>query len=598
LTKVNSFDIRNIPVYLRKAIDERIKALHDKNTSGFLRGILLADRSDISGEIKESFINSGIIHLLAVSGLHVGYIVLIFYLLSARFNVHLRYLTVFLGILFFLTITGVPISAIRASLMAIILLTANYFDRGYKPVNSLFIAVLIILVYDPSEMYTAGFQLSVSSVFSILYFYPLFRDWLKLKGMKNRYLMYFLLFISISIFAQLGTLPFTVAYFRKISIVSFLTNMAAIPVAGIIIANSFVTLLVSLFSINTAFLFASVSNFLTGLLFMTGNFSGNLNFSYISISGFNLLNGLLYIVIIFTGLTYIFKEHPLKMKIVVCLLICANIVLVFAMSEKHILEDGKLSVLTIDVGQGDSFLIKFPSGKTALIDAGNATEIYDCGKQTIKPLLEYCGIKKLDYIFISHIDADHYKGVHSLIEKGLTDTVYVPYVDKRVEKEVNFCNFLTKHKSVIRNYEKTEIKLENSRIYFLMCSKISNFDNNNRSGIIKICFGNTSALFMGDADIEAEKELIIEFKTFLDSDVLKVGHHGSKHGTGQPFLQWVTPEFSIISTGKNNPHNHPAPEVIENLKIAGSRICRTDKEGAVLLVSDGERFKKVNWRDF
>lgn len=597
LLKSGNYSFANTLFSIRKSIDRRISELHGTKASAFLRGVLLADRSDISPEIREAFTNSGIVHILAVSGLHVGYIILIFYLLTARLNIHLRYVFILAGILFFLLITGMPVSAVRASLMAVILLAANYFDRGYNPVNSLALAVLLILIYDPSEMFTAGFQFSVSSVFSILFFYPLFVNWLKSKNIRNKYVRIFLLFISISLFAQLGSLPFTIAYFHKVPVVSIAANIFAIPLAGLIIANAFITLIISVVSTNIAITFASVNDLFVNFLFWIGNLFGNLKIAYLTVSGSKFTEGILYLLIIFPGIAHLLKDHLLKMKVLVSVLLLFNITFLFGFSGDQIPEDGKLSILAIDVGQGDSFLIKFPNGKTALVDAGNSTPAFDNGKRTIIPLLQFCGINKLDYLFISHVDADHYKGSLSLIGNGLVDTVYFPEPDPSVRKEVSFLEFLKNHKKIIRYYSGGEIYCGNAKIYFLKCPEISNFDSNNRSGIIKLCFGNTSALFTGDAEIKLEKELISRFGKFLDSDVLKVGHHGSRHGTGKPFLQWVTPEYSIISAGKNNLYHHPTPDVIRNLEEINTNICRTDYEGAVLLESDGKHFSKINWRE-
>ncbi len=587
---------KNFFLQIRKSIDKRIKELHNYETAGFLRGVLLADRSEISDETKELFINSGIVHLLAVSGLHVGFIIIIMHLFFARLNIHFRYLLLTTGILLFLAITGMPVSAVRASIMAIIILAASYADRNYNPVNSLFLAALLILSFDPYQLYNAGFQLSVSAVFSIIYFQPLFSEYINKKKLKNRILKKFLLFASISIFAQLGTLPFTVVYFHKISVTSIFANIFAIPLAGIIIGNAFISLLISLISIESALILSSVTNFLTTILFYLGKIFGNPDYSYLSSTGLTIFNGAVYLIVIFIGLTFLLKPNKLKLKILTAILIILNLSFTFLINRSTIFKENKLSILMVDVGQGDAFLVSFPDGKKALIDAGNATPEFDYGKRTIIPLLEYLNIKKLDYVFISHIDADHYKGIYSLIEKDLCKNIYFPEPDTTIQKEMDFNQYLINKKQKYSYYKSIALNEGNAKIYFLKSSKIINFDSNNRSGIVKICYGSSSALFTGDAEFESESKLITKYKTFLDSDILKIGHHGSKKGTGLPFLNWVSPKYSLISSGKFNSYGHPSDEVIGNLKLANSIILRTDKEGAVLLESDGTKFKIINWK--
>ncbi|NLT49353.1 MAG: DNA internalization-related competence protein ComEC/Rec2 [Ignavibacteria bacterium] len=596
LIKQNREIVKNFFLQIRKNIDKRIKELHNYETAGFLRGVLLADRSEISDETKELFINSGIVHLLAVSGLHVGFIIIIMHLLFARLNIHLRYFSLTAGILLFLAITGMPVSAVRASIMAILILAASYADRNYNPFNSLFLAVLLILAFDPYQLYNAGFQLSVSAVFSIIYFQPLFSEYLNKKKLKSRILKNFLLFASISIFAQLGTLPFTVAYFHKISVTSIFANIFAIPLAGIIIGNAFISILISILSFESAVILSSVTNFLTSILFSLGKIFGNPSFSYLNSTGLTIFNGAVYLLVIFLGLTFLLKPNKIKLKILIAILITLNLSFTFFISRTAIFKKNKLSILMIDVGQGDSFLISFPNGKKALIDAGNATPEFDCGKRTLLPLLEYLNIKKIDFVFISHIDADHYKGIYSLIEKGICEKIYFPVPDTSSQKEIDFRNYLISKKQNYSHYKCETMEIGNAKIYFLISSKISNFDSNNRSGIVKICYGNSSAIFTGDAEFEIESKLITKFKTFLDSDILKIGHHGSKKGTGLPFLKWVSPKYSLISSGKFNSYGHPSDEVIGNLKLANSKILRTDIEGAVLLESDGTKFKIINWK--
>ena len=160
---------------VRKRINSSIITLHNEETAALLKGLLLADRTSLDYELKESFVNAGVVHVLAVSGLHVGYILLIFLILFNRANIILRYVFTIIGLLFFLLITGSPPSVFRATIMAIILLLSGLSSRQYNAVNSLSLAALILLIIDPAELFMPGFQLSFSAVLSILLIYPVIK---------------------------------------------------------------------------------------------------------------------------------------------------------------------------------------------------------------------------------------------------------------------------------------------------------------------------------------------------------------------------------------------------------------------------------------
>jgi competence protein ComEC len=253
----------------------------------------------------------------------------------------------------------------------------------------------------------------------------------------------------------------------------------------------------------------------------------------------------------------------------------------------------------IDVGQGDAILIKFPDGKTALIDAGSADYKFDNGERVILPLLDHLGINKIDYGLVSHIDLDHYGGFISLINENKISRIYKPYLDTSFSKDVKFEKFLKAREIPVTYYEKGIIKSPAGRIYIL-----NDFDRgvklttNNGSGLLKIVYGKNSVLFTGDLEHRAEDHYLIDYGSFLKSDVLKVAHHGSKNGSSEEFISIVQPKISLISDGIKNKFGHPAEVVLQRLKKAGSSIARTDKSGAILLRSDGDNIFAVDWRKF
>ncbi len=298
-------------------------------------------------------------------------------------------------------------------------------------------------------------------------------------------------------------------------------------------------------------------------------------------------------------LFYVVRFINIKAKLALFILIIANTILFSSIDDKKLLPDGYLSVLMIDVGQGDSFLIKFPDGKTALVDAGNTTFTFDNGDRVIIPLLNYLGIEQIDYGIVTHIDTDHYGGFVALILEGMIREIIKPEIDTSLNKDKRFEEFIRGRGIPVNNFKEEKIDIGNSALYFLydeVVNDVSGESTNNRSGIFKLVYGETSFLFTGDVEKDVEKIYASKYRHFLESDVLKVGHHGSKTSSSHQFLKYVSPELSLISAGFKNKFGHPVDEVIQRLDAEGSNIYRTDLQKAILLRSDGEQIKQIAWK--
>ncbi|BDQ02072.1 DNA internalization-related competence protein ComEC/Rec2 [Ignavibacterium sp.] len=590
----------NLIFQTRINIDELIHQLHNSQTAGLLRGLLLADRTEIDYETKQNFVNSGVIHILAVSGLHVGYILLFFVVLFGRFNIYTRSFLTILGLISFMIITGIPASVFRATLMSVILIIAFLSGRSTNLLNSTALSAVIILIFKPNEIFNPGFQLSYSAVLSIAIIYPVIQKIILELSITNKYLKNILLFAGVSLSAQIGTLPFTLAYFNKLSVISLLSNLVVIPLAGIIVGLAIITLMIGSFIPSFAIYFAIVNNVITSLMMDLIRFTGSLDFAFIRINNFSLLDSIIFYLFI-AILIYLFRiSESIKIKLAVTLITFANIFVFTQFDDKKLLPDGVLSVMMIDVGQGDSFLIKFPNNKTAIIDAGVVDPYFDTGERIIIPLLDYLGIEQIDYGFVSHLDTDHYGGFASLLYNKRVNEIYRPKPDSS-DKSIRFEKVLDKLKIPKYIYEKNKKEIGNVSLYILNDFNEEDFNSlssNDRSGILKIVFGKTSFLFVGDAEIPAEKIYLHSNRKFLDSDVLKVGHHGSKTGSSIEFLEAVSPEISLVSAGIKNKFGHPSEIVLQRLKEIKSEILRTDSLGAVLLQSDGNKIKVVDWRNF
>jgi competence protein ComEC len=589
----------NIINEIRQKIFNQISKLHNGKTSGLLKGLILADRNDIDFETKTEFVNAGVIHVLAVSGLHVGFIAVIFVVMFGRFHIIIRYILTIFGLILFLLITGAPPSVFRATIMAVLYLIAVLTNRSNNPFNILAIAALVLLLINPSDLFQPGFQLSFAAVLSILVIYPIINSLItstKLPG----WIQGILLFMGVSLAAQIGTLPLTNYYFGKLSLIALFSNLLVIPIIGFLVANGILTLFISVFTMNIGAVFADASHLLSYLLFYSVKLSSSLPISFIRINSFTIYDSIIIYFSLILLIVVIKRFYNSLLKLISILIIVFNAYIFIQFDDKPLLLKERLSLVMIDVGQGDAFLIKFPNEKVWLIDAGNSTEYFDSGERVIAPLLNYLNVDEIDCAVVSHMDSDHSGGFKYLFDKIKINSLIKPDPDSTKNHDILFEDFARSKSIKINYYRDTIINIDGTQVYILNNTSDSYYSllsNNNKSGIIKIVYGKNSFLFTGDAEKESEDYLLRNYKNFLQSDVLKVGHHGSTSSSSHDFIYNVKPKISLISAGVNNRFNHPSPKIIERLEAIKSDILRTDVEGAIILQSDGHNISKIDWKN-
>ncbi len=583
----------------RKFIESKINSLHNLEAAGLLRGLLLADRSGIDYETKTEFVNSGVIHILAVSGLHVGYIILIFLFVFGRFNIFIKSILAIVGLIAFLLITGMPASVFRAVTMAVVITFAYITNRSSNIFNSLAIAAFILLAVNPEELFSAGFQLSFSAVLSIAVIYPILQKYIYSLKINSKLLNFILLFMGVSLSAQIGTLPLTMIYFGKLSLVSLITNLIVIPLAGVIVGIGIFTLVLSIFITPLAIYFASTNEFIIFLLFKIISFTGGSLYSFIHIRDFSIYDAIIFyaaLILIMIGLKKIYNP---KGKLIFVQLLIANAILISSLDNKNLLGENKLNLMMIDVSKGDAALIKFPNGETALLNGGYASFYFDNGKRIISPLLNYLGIDKIDYAFVSSLTQEHLGGIVHLIQSGLIKNVVKPKFDTSFIADVKFEELLKSKNITIRYFAKGIMEIGSLRVYFLN-DEINNQASRDlpvsKSGVFKIVFRNTSFLFPGSIENDEEYFYAEKYHEFLKSDVLLVSNNGKNISSSLQFLQTVKPRISLISIGNQNKFDYPSPHILDRLKKSSNEIFRTDEEGAILLQSDGVEITKVNWK--
>ena len=590
---------------LRRSLLKIIEQTTAPRHQAFVKALTLGDRSELSPEIKETFARSGLIHLLAVSGLHVGFILAGVQIFLGFFRFPRKWsicLTIIILVIYAL-LTEMKPPVTRAVIMASVFLVGQLLGRKTSPFNSLGTAALILLIINPDRLFDPGFQMSFSAVFSILYCYPKISQIVFLqKLMHHRFFLirYSIQLLILSLSAQLGTAPISVFYFNRFSPVSLVLNIAAIPLVGIIMALCLIIWLIAPFSLWIALSFGALNNICIDLLNLIAEKPSLIPGAYVSLPTPSILFMLTYLGILV--LLFEYKKTLLRRPGMIGLLLLLNIAV-----WKYVWTNpsNKLTWIQFDVGQGDAALLRLPGNKNILIDAGERREHFDTGERIIAPYLIKNGIRKLDAIILTHRHGDHNGGLpyilrHFKVDQFITTPSDYSTGTTRLVDSLLFNRsipqlFVTADDTIFHD---SGVLLKILSPDTLMEKPLENFshDVNNQSIVLLGAYGSASFLAMGDAETPIEKILLENQSLPQSVDLLKAGHHGSKTSSSLELIRYVNPKNVIVSVGKNNRHGHPSKEVMENYLSHHASIYRTDQEAACVFETHGISFKTVNWK--
>ena len=552
----------NILYKIKNNIINRI----DKIDNDYLYSFILGDNKKIDENVYQSFSNNGITHLFAISGMHVSLLTgLLLYLLhKISHKDKINYIFLIMFLLFYTFITGFSPSILRASLMFTILFLNKECHLKLKTIEIVIICALILLTYNPFYIYHLGFQFSFVVSFFLISFNEII----------NRHNNYFMKVFIISLISFVAGIPIMINNFFYINLLTPFYNIVFVPFVSVILFPF--SLLTFIFPILTPIL-----NILVKLLEYSSMFLENYNLKLV-LSHINIYVFILYYIVIYITF-YLIKKKQYQgiILLVTIIIIHTNI--------KYIKKDAVITM--IDVKQGDSILIELPYNKgNILVDTGGEVSFnkqnssYSIVKKTTIPYLYSRGIKKLDFLILSHGDFDHMGEWENLLNNFKVDNVILNSYDTNdLEKELK--KYLNKNKINYQEIDKLSLNINNNILNLI--SYPSEIENEN-SILLHTTLNNKNILLMGDAGVETEKKLINEYN-LENIDILKIGHHGSKNSTSEEFLDRINPKYALISVGKNNLYGHPHKEVLDNLK--DSKIYRTDKQGSIMFKIKNNKLK-------
>ena len=458
------------------------------------------------------------------------------------------------------------------------------FQRPANTLNSLGVALLFIVIPEPSVIWNPGFQLSVAATMGIL----MGGLWNPLKNLpeglqKNKWWARLLSLVVeptyVTLCATLSTSPFLIHHFKTLSPFAWLGNIVVVPAISMGMQAGLFALLSPFDFLREYFCYAArfflrLASLLTRLLSDSSQAS-------ITVGPFEpwvlLLCGILIVVF------PLFLRNRIARRFSLCCLLLFAVIFAYKGYGAVVTPTWKLT--TIDVGQGDSHLITTPSGAHVLVDAGDNSR-QDSGKDIVVPYLHHIGVSSLDALIVTHADQDHFGGVYSLIKTFPVKELWITDC-ARVDDKENWQQIIAeayRRGIVIRDIERGFLYKERFfEISVIHPNTRRCFDANTQSITFRAKGLGHSALLTGDLTVQGEKE-IMKTDVYLQSDVLKLGHHGSKTSSSKKFLNLVNPKLAIISSGRRNRFRHPSKAVIQRLDSLKIPYLNTAERGTIDII--------------
>lgn len=582
---------------LKERLAATIRSSALPGSASTLSGLILGTREEIPREVIEDFITTGTLHFLAISGLHVGILVLSIYPLLLLLGVPKRIVVIIVIIIasLYALLTGLKPPVLRATLMVIFIFGAYLVRRQWDFASGISAAVMAMLIWNPSDLFNVGFLLSVSGVLGIVYLSPRIESFIwgdsllveRLQVTEERRRWYRKLWrylrasICISLGAWIATSPLILYYFHRIVPFGVPLSVVILPLIWTITICGFILLIMGqlspLLALPVAYV-AHAADVATKAIISTAS-------SIPGCSFFSPAPSWHWLTIFYAaGLLFILR-NALGLKLGHAVFIClitGNVYLYTQIFGTLLKKDNTLHLTGLDVGHGSCILVQFPNGKNMLYDAGRHGPT-DVGKRVIAPLLWHMGIRTIDAVVISHADADHYNGLPSLTERFRIRKVLINEQMLHSPRATELLEFLDRKGIPVEVIEKdmelggigrTRVKVLNPP------SGESRLSPNDASCVLMIENGDRRVLLCGDIEKQGI-ELLLDSGTDLEADAVQAPHHGHHIRNVKELYAAAMPQYILVSAGSSKDLTAQKPEgtLVLQTHDAGALFLRLDDEG-------------------
>lgn len=587
-----AWSIARMVYLLRQKIKLTLNNHLDGYSAGLLSALLLGDRSALDPELYQRFRTIGVVHVLAVSGLHVGYILAILTILMSVLRIPWGYdrIGIIAGLGLFAALTGFTPSVSRAAFMAALYILAPVLNRTANPWNILSTASWFLLIIDPGQLFQTGFILSFTAVAAIIFFYNELNrhipERFRVQNIKSQPVKYLWALFLVSLSAQVGTLPVTLYLFHTFPAMGLVANLFIVPLIGVIVASGILLLVVSCLPVISGWIGNAIWLFTQLVSWLSTVFS-RLPVASLPVHRFTGWH-MAYYILGLSSVIFILRRDIRRLGLVLLLIIPLFI-------WQWALLPVSPRVYFLDVGQGDCSILRWPNGKTMVIDAGFRYRNRDMGRDIVLPALQSLGCTRIQWLVLTHPHNDHLGGMKTLLRQIPVDTV-ITFQSDYGSLTYRSTLALIDSLGIVLCYTEPgmQIRLDRKSIITVLWPPADHaaYSLNNASVVLQLNHGNIRCLFTGDLEYQGERALL-EVHPDLRSQILKIGHHGSITSTSEEFLTRVAPDFAVISVAEKNKFGHPSPVTLQRLQYHEVTTFETDQTGAVMfdLVGPGLRYK-------
>ena len=575
-------------------IREKFLAGHgDDTVRGFMRGVIFGDKSEIDDEIRNDFNVNATGHILAVSGLHIGFLYSLLRILTGKKRSLPVALLIICLIFMYGEMTMWSASTMRSVMVLSISLMSLYVRRPFDLLTSVSAAAVFILAREPYQLFNSGFQLSFLALLGIAFL---------AKPLASFIGEYFGVIIAV----QLGTAPLTAFIFHRFNAASILINIPVIAIASVLVPASIVLLAVMAAAGSVPGLATQITGDIAELIIrLNGILAGDGGFS----SGVTRANAgvlLLIYLLIFAASSEWMRVRILRKRYsdIRSAFICILVISIIAgIATYNTFADDE--VVFVSVGQGDCTHIR-SGGKDILIDGGG--DVYrNTGKDTLMPYLLANRADRVELALVTHLHTDHYLGIFQLTEVYPVGAVGIPSDYRKAIESGGSGEFVKEAKDrpssaedgsgkELALPERIEYVEQGTRIHITddvwidpiwpirgTKGDLAIDDPNENNMVYMVNYRGVKIMVTGDLLQADELEMVKYYKgtDVLDCDVLKVAHHGSKSSSSGTFLDAASPEVAVIQVGRDNFYGHPHKQTLDRLEERGIAVFRTDLNGAV-----------------